>query len=97
MLWVMVAAPPRTQPDLKPELVSYRDEGCTYHPSCLTCPFETCRFDDADGNAFQANLRRQKVAELLGGGMAVDAVARVLGISKSTVARVKRRIQEARD
>lgn len=37
---------PLTRRDCLPEHHSYRDDGCEYSPSCLTCPLPLCKYDD---------------------------------------------------
>lgn len=37
---------PEVRSDALPENYEYTDDGCTKAPSCLSCPFELCRYDD---------------------------------------------------
>jgi transposase-like protein len=66
---------------------AYPDKGCTYHPACLTCPFERCRYDGPDGPRFRARRYDAQIVALRNEGWGVDAIAGMLGISRRTVFR----------
>lgn len=77
--------------DAKPEWVDWskmHGDGCSYHPKCLTCPFETCRYDAARGNAWLAQQRRLQARDLRDGGMDAAGIGKVIGISTRTVHRL---------
>lgn len=75
--------------DTLPEYRRYRDTGCEYHPACLTCPFQVCRFETQRG---LPSLRREQDAvrakELRTAGHTGEAIARVLGRSRREVWRL---------
>jgi len=81
--------------DALPEFTRYRDEGCDYHPSCLTCPLPRCRYDEPGGVRALLNLGRDR--EILHlrrrQGLAVETLARRYGVSRRTVFRILQRGQ----
>ena len=83
----------RVRADALPEFTRYRDEGCDFHPSCLTCPLPRCRYDEPGGVRALLNLGRDR--EILHlrrrQGLAVDTLARRYGVSRRTVFRILQR------
>jgi len=83
----------RVRADALPEFTRYRDEGCDFHPSCLTCPLPRCRYDEPGGVRALLNLGRDR--EILHlrrrQGLAVDTLAQRYGISRRTVFRILQR------
>jgi len=70
-----------------PENHDYRDTGCDKHPSCLTCPFSTCRYD-GDIRVMQHEARDREIVRLRADGLQVRAIAELCGISRRSVFRV---------
>lgn len=79
----------------------YQDTGCSLAPSCLNCPFPSCREDDA--LAFQAARRKEKDRQVearcmeLGPGFFVPRnvaaiVAEEFGLTERTVYRIMGRV-----
>ena len=71
----------------------YADHGCSYAPSCLTCPFEVCRYDRgfAGNRVSKAQDRVKRDDEILAmraSGMQVEHIAKACGVSGRTVARI---------
>ena len=80
--------------NLDPE--NYPDTGCSYSPSCLSCPLPQCRYDMAPGE-LQLMLRRwsdQTIARSVFGGLPVDEVATKHGVTVRTIHRVVKRVRE---
>lgn len=63
-------------------------DGCSYHPKCLTCPFEQCRYDSPSGSAFLAEQLRKRAVALRDSGASVDDIARVIERDRRTVFRL---------
>ncbi len=73
-----------------PENKQYVDTGCDYHPKCLSCPLERCRFDDHD--AFLEAKRKERYEAVvvgLEGGASADDLAKQFKISRRTVFRIQ--------
>lgn len=71
----------------------YADHGCSYAPSCLSCPFEVCRYDRGfAGNrvskAIDRVSRDDRILAMRASGMQVEQIAKVRGVSGRTVARI---------
>ncbi len=82
---------PLVQDRQLPENSIYRDDGCDLHPSCLTCPFVTCRYDTPGGKKALLNINRnQSIGYLRRSGNTVPVVAKIVGVSRRTVVRVGR-------
>ena len=83
----------RVRADARPEFTRYRDEGCDFHPSCLTCPLPRCRYDEPGGVRALLNSGRDR--EILHlrrrQGLPVDTLARRYGVSRRTVFRILQR------
>ena len=83
----------RVRVDALPEFTRYRDQGCDFHPSCLTCPLPRCRYDEPGGVRALLNLGRDR--EILHlrrrQGLAVDMLAQRYGVSRRTVFRILQR------
>lgn len=72
--------------DMLPENADYRDTGCDLHGSCLTCPFEQCRYELAVPIQ-EARARSAKVRELRAAGWGIDEIAAHVGLSRRQVFR----------
>jgi len=76
-----------------PEMDMFRDNGCSSHPSCLTCPLPRCRYDDPGW--LQREERENRDAEVLRlkvrHQLSVDQLANKFGVSTRTVHRILRR------
>ena len=83
----------RVRADALPEFTRYRDEGCDFHPSCLTCPLPRCRYDEPGGVRALLNSGRDR--EILHlrrrQGLAVETLAQRYGVSRRTVFRILQR------
>ncbi len=71
----------------------YADHGCSYAPSCLTCPFEVCRYDRGfAGNRVSKAMSRvdrdRQITMMRARGMQIEEIAEVFGVSGRTVARI---------
>jgi DNA-binding CsgD family transcriptional regulator len=79
----------RDEPDLPPEYVHYRDEGCDLADSCLNCPFPHCIYELSGGR--QGWLKKQREYEMsrlfTGEGKSVKELAVMFGVSERTVQR----------
>jgi len=88
-----------------PEHAYYRDTGCSWHPTCLTCPFERCRYDleeeefkalarslrsPAANAAARAEAHKQMARELRAKGLKVYEIAAQLHVTTRTVHRMCR-------
>jgi hypothetical protein len=76
-----------------PEYQQYRDTGCSLHSACLTCPFETCRYEDVlrhakGGSSGKGQLNQRLINELSSSGMNYAEIARRLNLSSRTVRRL---------
>ena len=72
-------------------------DGCSDHPTCLTCPFETCRYDMSP-EAFRVLRRRhrdrERVAIIETESLTAEQAAARFGVTKRTVVRMVRRARE---
>jgi AraC-like DNA-binding protein len=77
------------EPDLLPEYCRYRDEGCEFAGSCLSCPFPQCLYDEPRGKQrWLKEQRNKEIARLFrGGGWGVKELASLFGLSQRTVQR----------
>ena len=66
------------------------DKGCSYHPRCLTCPFEVCRFEAGSymGGSWRAREDAKRARDLRAAGVDVNGIARVLDCSRRRVFRL---------
>ncbi len=90
--------PPQRPPrrDALPEHVHYLDTGCDLHPSCLTCPFVRCRYDDPLAVRLAVAAERDRgVLRLREQGISPESIARRFGVSRRTVFRVFARARVA--
>jgi AraC-like DNA-binding protein len=75
-----------------PDGANWRDEGCEFHSSCLTCPFEVCRYDAPGGiRSLLAEPRNEEIARLRAEGSTVTHVATRFGVSRRSVFRIQKR------
>ena len=88
-----------------PENAKYRDTGCSLHSSCLTCPFDKCRYDMTEDEAKaiaraqrrgtnyieeRMEGRRKRALDLRAKGLKVNDIARTLHCARRTVFRLTR-------
>jgi len=75
--------------DLPPEYCHYRDEGCEFAASCLTCPFPKCIYDEPGGKQrWLKRLRAREMARLFTTrGRGAKELALMFGVSQRTVQR----------
>ncbi len=75
--------------DLPPEYCRYRDEGCEFADSCLSCPLTKCIYDEPGGR--QCWLKRQRDRQIVRlfttEGKRVKELALIFGLSRRTVQR----------
>jgi hypothetical protein len=80
---------PRVRGDRLPEETRYKDDGCTVHPHCLTCPLDRCRFDDPRGlRAILNEPRDTAIYELRQKGVQAPELSRRFGLSRRTIFRI---------
>ena len=79
--------------DLPPEYCHYRDEGCDFAASCLSCPFAKCIYDQPGGRQRQLKgLRDKEIARLFTTeGKKVTELASRFNVSQRTVQRALRK------
>ncbi len=77
------------EPDLPPEYCHYRDEGCEFADSCLSCPFPHCLYDEPRGKQrWLKELRNKEIAGLFrSGSWGVKELALRFGLSQRTIQR----------
>lgn len=78
--------------DALPEHRTYRDTGCSYHPACLTCPFERCRYDTQPGIQVMQRQRRNPMVAARAREAGIDAAAAEFGLSRRSVFRIVREV-----
>jgi transposase-like protein len=84
----------QTRPDLPPEYLHYRDEGCHLYPSCLECPLPRCIYDEEPGlRRRYKRARDQEVLRLYRQGRPAAELARRFGVSERSIYRILRRTQ----
>jgi len=69
---------------------SYRDTGCSLHPSCLACPRPRCIYDDqsrAPSARYVTAMRAVRARQLSKQGMTAGDIAAFLGCSRRVVYR----------
>jgi len=84
-----VDAVARVRADALPEGFDYPDAGCNFASSCLACPLPRCRYERPylvpvlrqDMRTLQAHALRSQEAT-------IEAIGRVLGVSRRTVYRL---------
>ena len=78
----------QNEPDLLPEYRHYRDEGCEFADSCLSCPFPQCFYDEPHGKQrWRRALRNKEIKRRYAGGWKVDELAKLFGVSQRTIQR----------
>ena len=84
------------QPDLRPEFCQYADEGCALAKSCLNCPFGECIYDAWGGKlGLVKEARAKEMARLhIVERKKVRELAQMFGVSRRTVERAIRRIEQ---
>lgn len=74
--------------DFLPEFIEYRDSGCDLAPSCLSCPFEVCRYDIKDGvRTLRLQAKYAGIIRLADSGKTKVQIAKETGNSLRTVDR----------
>ncbi len=80
--------------DLPPEFCHYEDEGCGLAPSCLSCPYSRCVYDEPGGRAHRIkDIRNREIHRLARAGKDVRELAAMFGISERTVHRALKRVK----
>jgi hypothetical protein len=72
------------------ECSNWVDTGCEYHPACLTCPEEMCRYDTPHGIQNDVAPRDNEIRRLRAEGIPIPALMEAYQVSRSTVNRVCR-------
>ena len=77
------------EPDLLPEFCHYRDEGCEFADSCLSCPFSQCVYEQPGGRQrWLKKLRNREIVRLFSNeGKGVKELALEFGVSERTIQR----------
>ena len=79
----------RVRPDALPENAHYGDDGCDYHPACLTCPLAICRYEAPDGIRGMLNAPRDAdIVRLRAQGVPVGNLCEQSGLSRRSVYRI---------
>lgn len=88
---------PRVRHDALPETTIYRDTGCSLSPSCLRCPYPSCRHDHISGTRAFTIQQRLSVLRLLANHPAYTraTIAAQLGVSRRQVYRYLRTLTDA--
>ena len=91
---IRAALAQRNAADMKFGQGGYRDTGCDMAPSCLSCPFVTCRHDISpekvrENKVQQRNyeIRRLRTRD----GVTVKVLAEQFGLGATTVTRIVKR------
>jgi len=78
-----------SEPDLLPQDIQWRDQGCELYPSCLNCPRSRCIEDEPRGKQkIRLQARAGRMAALRQEGRSVRQIAELYGVSVRTVQRV---------
>ena len=65
------------------------EAGCDFHPHCLTCPLEICRYDVIGGLRSVFNISRdEEIIRLNSLGLSYREISFKVGISARTVSKV---------
>lgn len=68
--------------------MSYKDEGCELHISCLDCLESECILDVRGGERHYIKIQRDKrILEAVRAGTSQKAIAKELGLSRRTIQR----------
>ena len=77
--------------DSFPERAKYTDDGCRYHPACLTCPFTVCVMHELRPSRIRAYFnapRDERIRELKAAGVPVPVITREFGVTERTVFKI---------
>ena len=82
-----------TKLDLPPEYCQYRDNGCEFADSCLSCPFPECIYAQPGGkHRWLMVLRDKEVLRLFTAQRkGVKELALMFGVSRRTIQRILKR------
>jgi hypothetical protein len=87
---------PDTELDLPPQYCHYRDDGCEFADSCLSCPFPECVYAQPGGK--HRWLKRLRDKEILGlfttEDKGVKELAVMFGVSRRTIQRILKRTRD---
>jgi len=76
------------EPDLLPQDIQWRDQGCGLFPSCLNCPRARCIEEEPRGKQkLRSQARARHMAALREQGKTVVQIAGLYGVSVRTVQR----------
>jgi len=65
--------------------MSFRDDGCYVHPTCLTCPLPACIYESRNP---KTAARDQEIVQLRATGVAATDIADQFSISRRSVFRI---------
>ena len=86
-----------TEPDVLPQDVQWRDQGCELFPSCLNCPRPRCIEEEHRGKQkVRSQARSRHMAALREEGKTVRQVAELCGVSVRTVQRALTTVKNQR-
>ena len=81
--------------DLPPERCHYRDEGCEFADSCLSCSLPQCVYEQSRGR--QHWLKRLRAGEIkrlfTAEGRGVKELSIMFGVSQRTIQRALKRVK----
>ena len=85
-----------TELDLPPEYCQYRDNGCEFADSCLSCPFPECIYAQPGGKRrWLKRLRDEAVSRLFTTqGKELKELALMFGVSRRTIQRILKRARD---
>ena len=75
--------------DARPEHMDYQDAGCVLSPTCLRCPLERCRYDQAGGvRKLRMTDRDETLRRFYDEGSSIEALAAQYSLSRRSVFRI---------
>ena len=79
--------------DSVPRYYQYPDKGCEFYPSCLTCPFPKCVYEEPFIGVRRAKKRgrNEEIIERFYKGESIADLAKAFGVHKRTIQRAVKR------
>lgn len=69
----------------------HQDKGCKFAPSCLSCPFSKCIYDEVGGEkGWLERQRNKEIIRLFKEGKSIKELMVMFGVSERIVRRVLR-------
>jgi hypothetical protein len=82
----------RVRADALPDGFDYPDLGCSFAPSCLTCPLPRCRYEwPYLVPVLRQDMRAPKAQALRSQGASIEEIQLAVGVSRRTVYRLLER------